>query len=34
MFQETQAKTSQAIAEALIFDKKEKQGGEKAELPA
>ena len=34
MFQEAQARTSQAIADALIFDKKEKQGGEKAELPA
>ena len=34
MFQEAQARTSQAIADALIFDKKEKQGGEKAEFPA
>ena len=34
MFQEAQARTSHAIADALIFDKKEKQGGEKAELPA
>lgn len=34
MFQEAQARTSQVIADALIFDKKEKQGGEKAELPA
>lgn len=34
MFQEAQARTSQAIADALIFDKKEKQGGKKAELPA
>ena len=34
MFQEAQARTSRAIADALIFDKKEKQGGEKAEFPA
>ncbi len=34
MFQEAQTRTSQAIADALIFDKKEKQGGEKAEFPA
>lgn len=34
MFQEAQARTSQAIADALIVDKKEKQGGEKAEFPA
>ena len=34
MFQEAKATTSRAIADALIFDKKEKQGGEKAEFPA
>ena len=34
MFQEAQARTSRAIADALIFDKKEKQGGERAEFPA
>ena len=34
MFQEAQARTSQAIADALIFDKKEKQGGGKAKFPA
>jgi len=34
MFQEAKATTSQAIADALIFDKKEKQGGKKAEFPA
>lgn len=34
MFQEAQARTSRAIADALIVDKKEKQGGEKAEFPA
>ncbi len=34
MFQEAQARTSQAIAEALVLDKKEKQGGEKTKLPA
>lgn len=34
MFQEAQARTSQAIAEALSFDKKKTQGGEKTVLPA
>jgi len=34
MFQEAQARASWAIADALIFDKKEKQGGERAEFPA
>jgi len=34
MFQEAQARASRAIADALIFDKKEKQGGERAEIPA
>lgn len=34
MFQEAQARTSQAIAEALSFDKKKAQGGEKTVLPA
>lgn len=34
MFQEAQGRTSRAIADALIFDKKEKQGGERAEFPA
>jgi len=29
MFQEAQARTSQAIAEALVFDKKEKQAVKK-----
>jgi len=34
MFQEAQARTSQAIAEALSFDKKKTQCGEKTVLPA
>ena len=34
MFQEAQARTSQAIAEALSFDKKKTQGDEKTVLPA
>lgn len=34
MFKEAQARTSQAIAEALSFDKKKTQGGEKTVLLA
>ena len=34
MFQEAQARTSQAIAEALVFDQKKKQGADKSQLPA
>ncbi len=34
MFQEAQARTSQAITEALAFDQKKKQGADKNQLPA
>jgi len=34
MFQVAQARTSQAIAEALVFDQKKKQGADKSQLPA